>query len=184
MRGLCVVLVLAGTVEARCFSNRVVVRRVAAVQQVVQPVVPVAFVIASPSTFYGAPQYSTPAQAARREAPSPSPQASKTDSLLERIVTGMENLEKRMDALEARMGPPEPEPAVPIVVHNQCAKCHTGSDAQSDFELSDLSDPKVAGLAHQMVDDGKMPLDMNKKPVQLDPVTRKELLAALEGMRR
>ena len=194
VKGLIAAMLMTSTAEAACCVQRVVVKRV--VQQVI-PVVPVQtlFLVAPPS-YYGAAKYSPPA--AR---PAPVKSTSLDEQIiaqLERIAAALANLEARMDRLEHGGNdvipvddvvpvddpPPEPVPAAPLVIHENCGKCHIGQEAKGDFDLSMLTIESRNLMARAMVANGKMPIDADGHPVTITRELRSQLLHALEGIER
>ena len=153
-------------------------RRVAQVQ-----VVPfqTLFLVAPPA-YYGTPQYTPPAAAKAVESDD-----DKVISALTKIVAALAALEERMNLLDGHTGvsslPPAPGPEVPLVVLQNCAKCHTAPEARGGFDLSMLGDPRKALMAEAMVANGKMPLNSDDEPIDLTPVLRKQLIDTLEGMK-
>lgn len=174
MKTAIALLCLSGNLTAApCCAQRVIVRKQVAVPvQTVQTL----FLVAPPS-YYGQPSYTPPKpqQQASQAAESPDVLA-----ILEKIAKGLQNLDERVAALESNGPPPVPTPAVPLVIEQQCGKCHTGNEPKGQFDLSMLSDPRKLALATGMVELGKMPRD-DSGPVNLPAETRSQLLSALKG---
>ena len=186
---IAVMLLIAGQASAACCGQRAIRRPVVVRTQQVVPVQTL-FLVAPPS-FYGAARYTPPAVAKQTRT-----ESEQIISALTKIVKALAGLEQRLDAIEAGhvspvanqysqsgLAPPEPVPVVPLVVLQNCAKCHTAPEAKGGFDLTQLSDPRKALMAEAMVANGKMPLNEDSDPITLTPTLRKQLLNSLKGMK-
>jgi len=181
MRAIIFVLVLASTADAQLFRRRAVVKRVVVQQVVAVPQVQTLFLVAPPS-YYGAPAYRAPAPAVKSVESDDLQQIIESLAL---IAGALGDLEKRMDRMEgvsADVLPPQPVPAVPRVIEQQCGKCHTGPEAKGDFELALLITPEARLKAAGKISLGLMPLGEDEQPATIPMETRDQLLSALKEM--
>jgi len=183
VRALIAVLVLSSTADAQLFRRRAAVVKRVVVQQVVVPQVQTLFLVAPPS-YYGAPAYRAPAPAVKAV-------SSDMQQIIESLtlITGaLAILEQRLDRIEGggsddvHVMPPEPVPAVPRIIEQQCGMCHTGPEAKGDFQLSSLTTPESRLKAAGKVSLGLMPLDENGQPATITMETRNQLLSALREL--
>lgn len=186
MRTLLIVLMLATAADAQIFRRRMQ-KQVVVKQVLVQSAVQTLFLVAPPS-YYGVPAYTPPQAAAARTEPEerlrPDTRVLQT---LQKVVETLVSLEERISSLESQPGqppPPEPPPLIriPLVVQENCGKCHSGPEAKGDFNLNALGDPKKLLMSQAMVLNSKMPLDADGEVVELKPYIRAEIFAALKKM--